>query len=919
MKLLGLLVSKRVLLVLMAILLVGGSVLVLVVLPAVLPRPESVSTSANPASGSPDGPSDRRQIANANDVPVDVTFDGQTVDLKLGQELVVNLEGNPATGYMWEVREINQAILQKKGDATFEPKVERPGASGTVTLRFEPKAEGESPLRLVYRRPWEQDKPSSRSFSVAVRVSGAVPGAPTPFPVATPSGLQTGPSAAGSAVQTVGLPASYDWCDEGGCTSVKDQGDCGSCWAFATVGVLEANIRIQDGVEKDLSEQYLISCNTEGWSCDGGWWAHDYHKDKVPPGEQAAGAVSEANFPYSGTDSACRPPRPHEEKISSWSYVSAEDAVPSSAAIKQAIYDYGPVAVAMCVGGAFAAYRGGVFAIDESSSCWGGVNHGVILTGWDDSQGSNGIWYLRNSWGDGWGERGYMRIARGVSNVGYGASYVVYGGSTPAPVNDEFDQATVITSMPYTDREDTLGATVAADDPVFRCVTGAKSATVWYRFTPSGNGLLTVSTAGSGYDTVLGVWKGSRGGLISVGCNDNFGGAQASQVGVALDAGTTYHIEVAATTGTGGVLALKATFVSADLVPTDLGAPATAGAGRVIRVSWTVGNQGSGNALPSWSDKLYLSTDDELSLGDIALGSITRGVSLPSGGSYAATLSVTLPKVAAGSYYLILRTDDTNRVSESNESNNVRVASFAIQVPVPDLTLTRLTASSSGAVGKTVPVSWTVLNQGTDNAPPYWYDKLYLSADATWDAADTLITSATRSAPLGMAGSYSITRWVAVPRVAAGSYYLILRTDDTNRVSESNETNNVRVVPIAIQVPVPDLTLTRLTAPSSGAVGKTVPVSWTVLNQGTGDAPPYWYDKLYLSADATWDAADTLITSATRSAPLPAGSSYPATRWVAVPRVAAGSYYLILRTDDTNRVSESNETNNVRVVTITIQ
>ena len=63
-----------------------------------------------------------------------------------------------------------------------------------------------------------------------------------------------------------------------------------------------------DKVEKDLSEQYLVSCNTDSWGCNGGWWAHDYHWWKIPPGELDAGAIYEQDFPYVAQDVACTPP-----------------------------------------------------------------------------------------------------------------------------------------------------------------------------------------------------------------------------------------------------------------------------------------------------------------------------------------------------------------------------------------------------------------------------------------------------------------------------------------------------------------------------------------------------------------------------------------------------------------------------------
>ncbi|MGQ9603472.1 MAG: C1 family peptidase [bacterium] len=221
---------------------------------------------------------------------------------------------------------------------------------------------------------------------------------------------------------SLSLPSYFNWCDQGGCTPIKNQGSCGSCWAFATVGPLESNIKIKDGITVDLSEQWLVSCNQEGWGCNGGWWAHDYHQWKTDPCG-GTGAVLEANFPYTATDAPCNCPYPHDYLIDDWNYVTTDYEVPPVQLMKQAIMDYGPISVAVCVNSAFQAYTGGVFSGPSCSS----INHGVVLVGWDDSQGTNGVWFLRNSWGAGWGESGYMRIEYGVSYVGYAASYVIYG------------------------------------------------------------------------------------------------------------------------------------------------------------------------------------------------------------------------------------------------------------------------------------------------------------------------------------------------------------------------------------------------------------------------------------------------------------------------------------------------------------
>jgi len=203
----------------------------------------------------------------------------------------------------------------------------------------------------------------------------------------------------------LGLPGSFDWRTLTGCPPIRDQASCGSCWAFSTVGALECAVKIKDGVTVDLSEQWLISCNRDGWDCTGGWFAHDYHQFKTDSCG-GTGAVFESDSPYVASDATCDCPYDHQYLIDGWAYVGSGGSVPATDDIKQAIMDYGPVSVAVYADWAMQAYTGGVF--NDCGS--GGVNHAVVLVGWDDDQGTSGVWFMRNSWGPGWGESGYMRI-----------------------------------------------------------------------------------------------------------------------------------------------------------------------------------------------------------------------------------------------------------------------------------------------------------------------------------------------------------------------------------------------------------------------------------------------------------------------------------------------------------------------------
>lgn len=210
------------------------------------------------------------------------------------------------------------------------------------------------------------------------------------------------------------LPQHWDWREHGGVTPVKDQGDTGTCWAFATTGPLEHAIKIKDKVDVDLSEQFLVSYNKEGYGVEGGWFAHDYHR--------TPGAVLEFDFPYMARDDIpwTRTDYEHVYKLTDWGYVGEVYGIPNEEAIKTAIYKYGSVAVAVHADINFIRHKKGVF----KGSWWSGrVNHAVMLVGWNDQLQS---WILKNSWGTGWGDNGYMYIKYGANSIGFAANYINY-------------------------------------------------------------------------------------------------------------------------------------------------------------------------------------------------------------------------------------------------------------------------------------------------------------------------------------------------------------------------------------------------------------------------------------------------------------------------------------------------------------
>jgi hypothetical protein len=234
-------------------------------------------------------------------------------------------------------------------------------------------------------------------------------------------------------VSSKNLPERYDWRELNGCTPVEEQFPCGICWAFATTDVLESAIKIHDGVEVDLSVQHLISCTH--WTCASGWYAFDfYSRDTcliICPSTEGCGqvgAVMDIDLPYvpslESDTVPCACPYPRPFSISTWAFINEPGFPAEIDVMKQAIVDHGPIAASIWASAGFWAYTGGIMNGCED----GWPDHMVIIVGWDDNQGTDGVWLIRNSWGTDWGEDGYARVEYGCNLIGNTAAYAVYDG-----------------------------------------------------------------------------------------------------------------------------------------------------------------------------------------------------------------------------------------------------------------------------------------------------------------------------------------------------------------------------------------------------------------------------------------------------------------------------------------------------------
>ena len=315
--------------------------------------------------------------------------------------------------------------------------------------------------------------------------------------------------------------------------------------------------------------------------------------------------------------------------------------------------------------------------------------------------------------------------------------------------------------------------------------------------------------------------------------------------------------------------ALQINILAVDLTPSALTAPSTIIVGQTVTVTWTVGNQGSGPANWTWSDLLYLSGDNVLDGNDTRINAYAMDAHshLAPAGSYVYSVEVVLPASSAlGAGYLIVAANGYafNGYSwsdqlEGSTANNTRAVS--VTVSAPDLAVTAASAPAVISWGEAITLNWTVTNQGAVSAPrAYWYDYVYLSVDSALDttADNTYLTYAyhDNASALPAGGSYAAEITYTYNKTLTGDFFLLFVADDYNDQGETDETDNVRSIAVHINAG-PDLTVSGATVPASGSSGGTVELSWTVMNGGVGPAGGTWTDRVYLSADNTWDSGDS--------------------------------------------------------------
>jgi len=222
-------------------------------------------------------------------------------------------------------------------------------------------------------------------------------------------------------IEGVEAPSSVDWTSKGVVTAVKNQGQCGSCWAFSTTGSTESINAINGNALTSLSEQQLVDCSGSygNQGCNGGLMDSAF-KYIIANG----GLCTEASYPYTARDGICKKSCNKVVQLKSYTDVPSDNAGAFKTAIAQQ-----PVSIAIEADqGSFQFYSGGVM----SGNCGKNLDHGVLAVGYGSESGKD-YWKVKNSWGASWGMSGYILLDGSASlNGGSGQCGILSQPSWPS-------------------------------------------------------------------------------------------------------------------------------------------------------------------------------------------------------------------------------------------------------------------------------------------------------------------------------------------------------------------------------------------------------------------------------------------------------------------------------------------------------
>nr|AYV64575.1 cathepsin L-like cysteine proteinase [Bursaphelenchus xylophilus] len=212
------------------------------------------------------------------------------------------------------------------------------------------------------------------------------------------------------------IPDSFDWRDYNGVTSIKNQGQCGCCYAFAAVGAIESQYKIQTGEELDLSEEQMVACTYRSRYYDDNNGCNGGSSPGVFRYAINNGITTEEDWGYTLVNTGDNSAIPRCQRKESALSVSSQEQLPSGDEVTMAsvVASSGPV-VTYLDAGPLQDYQGGIINARAPAGGWR-VTHAILTVGYGDEDGTP-YWIMKNQWGDDWGEGGFFRVIRGTNSL----------------------------------------------------------------------------------------------------------------------------------------------------------------------------------------------------------------------------------------------------------------------------------------------------------------------------------------------------------------------------------------------------------------------------------------------------------------------------------------------------------------------
>ncbi len=361
----------------------------------------------------------------------------------------------------------------------------------------------------------------------------------------------------------------------------------------------------------------------------------------------------------------------------------------------------------------------------------------------------------------------------------------------------------------------------------------------------------------------------------------------------------------------------------------DVVAPDRAFEGSTIEVSYTVRNKGVHTTdVDSWTDTIWLTRDKNRPSAvnrmrgseDILLETITHIGEIPAEGEYHETVSVEIPDQLTGEWYITPWSDTYDLVLEDTfdinvnpddpnelDNNNYKARPITILLtPPPDLEVQEIIATTEAKGGDPFTVTWTVKNRGAGSTrDDSWQDSVYLTDGPTLDESTVQweLGSFTYEGSLAPGESYTQTANFDLSPAAFGQYVIVVTNDDIPPAWEGPYGDNNEEFTNTLVTNAPaDLVVDSITVPKTSYSGETIPVKWTVTNQGSPmwSGTKYWYDRVWLSPDPTFISSRATELGRfihSPESPLGEGDSYTQTQELSLPPGIDGEYYIYVEPD----------------------